>query len=87
MYPMVVCVCVCVCVCGWGWGTGLKAITMPQTGWELIFVWNQMHSELDKMKNFIQHFLKEATQGLLAQHLGPQMPLKSHRLCTCTHNM
>ena len=51
-----VCVCVCVCVCRWGWGTGLKAIAIAQTGWELIFVWNRMHSELDKMKNFIQHF-------------------------------
>ena len=49
-------VCVCVCVCRCRWGTGLKAIATAQTGWELIFIRNRMHSELDKMKNFIQHF-------------------------------
>lgn len=77
--------CVCVSVCWWGWGTGLKGIAVAQTGRELISIWNQMLSELDKMKNFIQHFLKEASQGLLFQYLGPQMPPKSHRLCLCTH--
>lgn len=79
------CVCPCALVCRWGCGAGLKRTAVAQTGWEFIFVWNQMHSELDKMKNFIQHFLKEATQGLLSQHLGQQMPPKSHRLCPHTH--
>lgn len=68
-----------------GVGTDLKEIAIPQTGWKLIFVRNQMHSRLDKMKNFIQHFPKEATTGLPFQHRGPQMPPKPHRLCPCTH--
>jgi hypothetical protein len=37
------------------------------------------------MKNFVQHFLKEASQDLLSQHLGPQMPPKSHRVCVHAH--
>lgn len=77
------CVHVHVCVCARE--GGLKGTAVAQTGWELIFIWNQTHSELDKMKNFIQHFLKEAIRGLLSQHLGPQIPPKSHMLCGRTH--